>query len=101
MDKHKLDADSQDQLDRRTENGRYAIETHPTFEANEEPETVASDLISDILTALYGPAGTHSVGGSLTPNHDAIEKANELIARAFVSWTGDAEDYTEADDGSR
>jgi hypothetical protein len=86
-----------DDLDRRAFNGRQAILRHPTYEA-EDAETTASDLISDILTALFGPAGFADAEGDTTdgPNY---EKAKSFLDSAFTSWEGDAEDYTREEQG--
>ena len=86
--------DGWDDLDRRARNGRRAIEGHPTSEDGEEPDTAASDLISDILTALFGPAGTYTFGGERNDDGDAGQNAQAFLDRAFRSWEGDAEDYT-------
>lgn len=57
-------------------------------------EAAASDAISDILTALYGPAGTWS--DHFHARQNAREAARNLLDRAYRSYDGDAEDYTTA-----
>lgn len=69
----------------------------------DDRETAASDAISDILTALYGPAGTYryeseEVLDKSLPRYqmrpDAQHAARTLLQDALESWYGDAEDYT-------
>lgn len=94
---HNLDLiDGEDNLDRRTSTGERAIllaESRAPWD-DEEREQYATDVISDILTALFGPAGISTVGGSITMREDAVENAKALLNRALRSWEGDAEDYT-------
>lgn len=88
--------DGEDNLDRRTSTGERAIllaESRAPWD-DEEREQYATDVISDILTALFGPAGISTVGGSITMREDAVENAKALLNRALRSWEGDAEDYT-------
>jgi hypothetical protein len=59
----------------------------------EDRETAASDAISDILTALFGPPGTTTCGGHITLGSDALVGAQRFLRRAFHSYEGDAEDY--------
>jgi hypothetical protein len=59
----------------------------------EDPETDASDVISDVLTALYGPAGMRKPSGGFLYRKDEWGAAEALLDRAFHSWQGDAEDY--------
>lgn len=86
-------ADGGDQLGRRIELGRQAIELGD----DNDPETDASDVISDMLTALYGPEGWHDEEGRYHPNGDAHQQAMGLLDRALRSYEGDAEDYTKDD----
>lgn len=65
---------------------KYAVD-------DEDRETYAADVISDVLTALFGPAGTTTHDGAITHNVDAQLKAEFLLARALDSYRGDAEDY--------
>jgi len=60
-------------------------------------ETSASDAISNILTALYGPAGETPLHGRKTDDLDAQRQAAGLLSSAYQSWLGDAEDYTRKD----
>jgi hypothetical protein len=68
---------------------------HPSAMADEhDRETAAKDAISDVLTALVGPAGTHSFGGYLSSSDFALNEARRVLEQALRSWQGDAEDYT-------
>lgn len=88
-----LDLMSTTALARRRALGRAAIR----IVSNDEPETAASDAVSHILTALFGPAGTSSPDGAITYDDDAISRAHDFVQNALASWRGDAEDYvTEA-----
>ena len=67
----------------------------------EDRETYAKDVISDVLTALFGPAGTFKKasdgdGWVLYPNEFALNEARRVIEEAFRSYEGDAEDYAQA-----
>lgn len=86
-------ADGWSTIFRRARWGLGAIRTSPDFGAN-DPETDASDVVSNILTALFGPAGVSTLGGSIEPREFAVNEARRFIERAFSSWEGDAEDYT-------
>ncbi len=94
----RLDADSQSQRAGRKAIGMQCIELacggDDHLHLQEERETYAADAISDILTALYGPAGAYDVEGKLESEDAATETAYALLQRAFHSWLGDAEDYT-------
>jgi len=67
----------------------------------EDPETDASDVISDILTHLYGPAGwwrESKLEADGVIREEAMEMrdagdARWLLDKALSSWVGDAEDY--------
>jgi hypothetical protein len=60
----------------------------------EDRETAAADIISDVLTALFGPAGITQAGAfGVTYDADAIGNAEALLDRALRSYHGDAEDY--------
>ncbi len=66
-------------------------------ESADDPETAAADAISDILTAVFGPAGTYTGEETLRRDRDeAVEAAAALLFHALQSWKGDAEDYIEA-----
>lgn len=103
--KIKLDDYGQNLLDLRAKTGERCIYEAGGWTADgrriegEDRETAASDAISDILTALFGPAGTYSNPehgiGKLNPNEFALNEARRLVEHAFRSWEGDAEDYTE------
>lgn len=104
--KYKMDEDARDQLDRRVLSGREALKTHDSY-ASEEAETAARDLVSDILTTLFGPAGYCVEGGSpsspgevvVGPYKVVLDEERGGLARTFLdmayeSWEGDAEAYT-------
>jgi len=59
----------------------------------EDRETAASDAVSDILTALFGPAGTDSIGNGITLDPFALNEARRVAENALRSYEGDAEDY--------
>lgn len=65
----------------------------------DDRESAARDAISDILTAMCGPAGTfggpRDGEGRLVRvwNDEARNDATALLASALVSWEGDSEDY--------
>lgn len=91
FDASTLDDDSRAQYERRYENGRIAV---GMLERDDE-ETQFSDLVSDMLTFLYGPAGyTEGFNGGLAIREDEQLAARALLDRAMRSWEGDAEDYT-------
>lgn len=102
MDETKLESFGRAQLDRRKDVGLACIEEaagHPvTEDDNEELETYASDAISDILTAVYGPAGHYTWRpegvGLRVDNTEALDNAQGLLSHAMRSYEGDAEDYT-------
>lgn len=101
LSSNQLTADSLDQLERRSEIGVDCILLAHGGEGEllaEERETYAKDAISDILTALFGAAGSyvanHDGETGLIPERFALNEARRLVEEAFESWTGDAEDYT-------
>lgn len=65
------------------------LDTHPD---DVDRETAASDIIADILTAIYGPAGAWR-DGRIEMNDAALLNARQLLDRALRSYEGDAEDY--------
>jgi len=95
-----LEGEAYDQLESRIGWGREAIETNPD---QNDLETDASDVISNILTSLYGPSGVtvctldstdpRGVSYSIDSWKPSEAKAQALLDRAFRSWQGDAEDY--------
>lgn len=90
-----LDPDSSAQLARRISVGRNALNA---MHDDNDDETTAADLISDVLTALYGPAG-YSVPTSADDfeqrwREEALTHAQQILDRGFRSWEGDAEDYS-------
>ena len=98
-----LEEESQVLLQLRKDRGIQCIDI---VSPAEELETAASDTISDILTAVFGAAGTsrpwadgevRSGNEAVTYRERAIERAQGLLAHALRSWEGDAEDYTRED----
>ena len=90
-----LDSESQYTLDRRRSLGNRAIELASD---GEDFDTAAKDIISDILTARFGPAGKLVDDGGrykVELDRDAVENASALIDSALQSYFGDAEDYIE------
>jgi hypothetical protein len=94
-----LDRDSQTTLDGRAQVGRIAMNVawgrtpiHP-----DDLEFAARDVISDVLTAVLGPAGSVSVDAEIEYDEDTISRAHNLLYRALESYRGDAEDYTRED----
>lgn len=89
-----------DPLGRRKDLGEKCLRlVHGNPVHPEDRESAASDAISDILTAMYGPAGTtvESDGRyQVVLNGKTLDKARELLDHALRSYEGDAEDY-EAD----
>ena len=93
-----LISDSQRLLDSRRSLGNRAIEL--AFDG-EDFDTAAKDVISDILTARFGPAG--KLVDVINPDgrarveldREAVENATALVDDALQSYFGDAEDYAE------
>lgn len=97
----KLDSESTEQFQRRVDVGHHCMVaahgtpcSHDWVVDEEDRETCASDAIADILTALFGPAGTSSCGGAISYDQAALDKAQDFLAHALDSYRGDAEDYT-------
>lgn len=68
-------------------------------EARHMIETNATDVISDMLTAIYGPAGVNRLAegnddSDYEPDTEAYDGAHRLLALAFELYLGDGEDYT-------
>lgn len=58
--------------------------------------SIASDAVSDILTAVVGPAGGCVPQDGLAEivyDREAIREAGRFLAFSLRSWKGDAEDY--------
>lgn len=104
-----LDNESKSKLGQRVSRGKQLIgsawgttwdEMHP-----EDRESASKDAISDILTALFGHAGTAVFGepdaegfrtfARIEPNGSSPEAAQALLDAAMRSYQGDAEDYIE------
>lgn len=96
-------ADGQQQLDNRKLRGEQAINVHPDYPCGIDTETAAADIVSDVLTFLFGPAGAHRIGPQYANGHEvkpdeyALNEARRFIERAMRSYEGDMEDYTAAD----
>lgn len=93
-----LDENSRAIYDRRAGIGLYAL----TLGDDPQDETNASDVIADILTAMYGPAATSSFDEGDTRYEtrtrlSAHKAAETLLDHALRSWKGDAEDYIEGE----
>lgn len=90
-----LDENSRASYEQRRDLGLEALAL-----VGEDEETDPTDIISDILTAVVGPAGTYSFTEGDTRYEPrtrlaAIRAAQSLLDRALCSWQGDAEDYIE------
>jgi len=71
--------DGREYFSRRQDIGRRAL----ALADDNDDQTNAADVISDILTAVYGDPR----------NPTTLADANALLARAINSYQGDAEDY--------
>ena len=98
-----LTSESQAKLDERVGIGTALIKSAwcgRVERGDEDFTTAAKDAISNILTALFGPAG-HWIydegnpvsGVSLVTDADAYADASSLVDDALQSYFGDAEDY--------
>lgn len=106
----KLTNDAQAKLDERIAVGRECIEVAAgdfparAGVADDDLDTYAVDAVSNIITALLGPAGYMADDGEeahtfeLLEDEDAYAKAEDFLRRALAGWNGDAEDYTESDE---
>lgn len=75
----------------------------------DDREAAVRDAISDMLTALLGPAG-HSVKGEdegggfyraeIVIDEQRLNEAGRIVALAVDSYEGDAEDYWKEDGGA-
>jgi len=89
-----LDAEARDKLATRTARGNDLLKLawgRPV--EGDDRESAAKDAISDILTALLGPAGTISYGGTVALNDWNVNEASRILYWAQESYHGDAEDY--------
>lgn len=94
-----LDHESQKVLDRRVDIGEKclcAVAGTGIVPDEGDRETLAVDAISDILTALYGPAGYY-MPTEVTTDEDVMAQARSLVARALRSYMHDNEDYAPAE----
>jgi hypothetical protein len=91
----KLTRDSQTTLDRRVDIGMKclcAAQGSGVIPDESDRETLAADAISDILTALYGPAGYY-LPREVTTDEEVMAQARALVNRAVRSFMRDNEDY--------
>lgn len=92
-----MNEDSQDTLGKRVDRGNQSMIASWGREPDEdERESAACDTISNVLTALFGPAGAYGETDetwALKPNEFALNEARRVIEEAFRSYEGDAEDY--------
>ena len=91
-----LDPESQATLDRRKLHGEQAINVHPDYPLGIDAETAAQDVVSDILTHLFGPSGYH-IPGRVVSDEYALNEARAFIERTFTAWEHDNEDYAVPD----
>ena len=85
-----------ERLTKRIERGRAALAACWGYqpEGDEDTASAAADTISDVLTALVGPAGhTVEAAPGIVYDQQAGIDARALLDRAYESWAGDAEDY--------
>lgn len=98
----RLDPDGHSALERRTAIGEeiMAVAYGGSTPHEEDRETAASDAISDVLTAMYGPAGHYVIvseepySSERVDNVEALSNAQGLLSHSMRSYEGDAEDYT-------
>jgi len=97
-----LDKHSQETLDKRATLGLKMLrDAWGTELDGEDFESAAKDAISDVLTAVFGPAGTLNLSdrrsgrAKVELNSQSVEGATALMVRALDSYFGDAEDYVE------
>jgi hypothetical protein len=94
-----LDSRAQESLDKRVERGEELLQiVWGRKVEGDDRETAAKDAISDILTALLGPAGVahfHADGtfNEVAINDFRINEAARITSQAVDSYQGDAEDY--------
>jgi hypothetical protein len=96
-----LDRDSLRQLNERKAVGNQCIGIaagDARTVTPDERETYASDAVADILTALFGPAGSYVVRDDAPSQRvwskDKLAEARAFLDRCYRSWEGDSEDYT-------
>lgn len=64
----------------------------------EDREAAASDVVVEVLTALFGPAGSCKPGGPVLYNEAALLLAEGFLGRALRAYRGDAEDYVHGEE---
>lgn len=85
----KLGTESDKTFKRRTKLGAQALD----LTGSDDDETRAKDIIADILTTVYGPAGWCK-GREVIVSDSRVDRATTLLNAALDNWIGDAEDYT-------
>lgn len=80
------------EYDRRVTAGEQALSTAGYGLYEDDRETAAVDMIANVLTALYGPAGYY-MPTEVTTEADVMAEARELVERALRSYMHDNEDY--------
>jgi len=97
-----LEQHAQETLERRQRLGNeiLALAWRDPFTNDEDRELAAKDAISDVLTAVFGPAGTTIFPelpgtGQTVVDDKAKNDAAALLLAALDSYLGDAEDYVE------
>jgi hypothetical protein len=94
-----LDPRAQESLAKRVERGEELLQiVWGRKVEGDDRETAAKDAISDILTALLGPAGVAHFNADgnfdrLAINDFRINEAARITSQAVDSYQGDAEDY--------
>jgi hypothetical protein len=97
---HTLEPEAQAKLDTRRDRGEtmLAVTWAPYVPEGDDRESAAADAISDILTAVFGPAGVRipKTTEDGTPYVSVMydTEAGAMLGRALRSYEGDHEDYT-------
>jgi hypothetical protein len=102
MNMPKLDEESQEMLDRRIAIGDRCIviaangldDESYYLDDEDDRRTYACDAVSDILSALFGAAGSFTPDGKPQYDWDQIGAARNFLDSALRSYEGDAEDYS-------
>jgi hypothetical protein len=95
MEKYQMTDDAAQKLNDRVWIGELCMRPVGATDGPDR-ETTARDAVSDILTALFGPAGYYvddGAHGYIAYDDDARTNVHEFLDLAEHSWVGDAEDY--------
>jgi hypothetical protein len=100
-----LDHDGRRSLAARINTGERCLEiAWGSKPESDDLQSAAYDAISDILTALLGPAGWYvQQGDDLNKrhwNHEALQEAEAMLQAALRSYEGDSEDYIVEEEGA-